>query len=93
VDAHTELHHSIRGKVVVPFRHQRLHRDRGLYRLDDARKLDQETVAGILYKPSAVIEDDRVYRASMGLERGVCACLVGAHHSRVTGDVGADYRR
>jgi hypothetical protein len=38
-----------------------------------------------------VIENYRVYRASMGLERGMGALLVVAHHSRVTGDVRADY--
>ena len=68
------------------FRHQRLHRDGS----DDAWKLQQETVAGVLQKPAAVVEDDRIDRASVGLERGVRACLVGAHHSRVAGDVSAD---
>ena len=57
----------------------------------DARKLEQEAVAGVLHEPAAVIENDRVYRASMGLERGVRSFLVGAHHARVTGDVSADY--
>jgi hypothetical protein len=27
----------------------------------------------------------------LGLERGVRACLVDAHHARITGNVGADY--
>src|ERR1700686_3849612 len=72
------------------FRHQCLHRDRRLDGSDDAWKLQQETVAGVLHKPAAVVEDDRIDRASVGLERGVRACLVGAHHSRVAGDVSAD---
>ena len=59
---------------------------------NDARKLQQKAVAGVLHDPAAVIEDDRVDRASMGLERGVRSRLIGAHHSRVAGDVGADYR-
>jgi hypothetical protein len=92
VDAQTELHDPIGGDVVVSFRHQRLHLDGGLDGPDDARKLQQETVAGVLHDPAAMIEDDRVYRGSMGLERGVRALLVGPHHSRVTGDVSADYR-
>jgi hypothetical protein len=37
-----------------------------------------------------MIEDDRVDRASMGLERGVRAGLVSPHHARVSGDVCAD---
>ena len=90
VDAETELHDPIGGQLVVPFRHQRLHPDRRLDRADDARKFQQETVAGVLHQPAAVIENDRIDRASMGLERGVGTCLVGAHHSRVTRDVSAD---
>ena len=42
--------------------------------------------------PTAVIENYRIYRASMGVERGVGAFLVSAHHARVTGDVSAGYR-
>ena len=58
---------------------------------DDARKFQQEAVAGVLHHPAAMIEDDRVDRAAMGLEGGVRACLVGAHHARVAGDVSANY--
>jgi hypothetical protein len=78
--------------VVVAFRHQRLHRDRSLDGPDDARKLQQKTVAGVFHQPAAMIEDDRVDRGSMGLEGGVRTLLVGPHHSRVAGDVSADYR-
>src|SRR6266849_8382595 len=77
--------------MAVPFCHQGLHCDRGLYGPHDARELQQETVAGVLHNSTAMIENYRVYRAAMGLERGVRTCLVGAHHSRVTGDVSADY--
>ena len=68
-----------------------LHLGRRLDCADDAGKLQQETVAGVLHKSATVIEDDRVYRGSMGLERGMGARLVGAHQSRVAGDIGADY--
>jgi hypothetical protein len=91
VDAQTELHDPITGEVVIPFRHQRLHRDRRLDGSDDARKLQQETVAGVLHNTAAVIEDDRVGCASMSLERGVRTFFVGAHHARIAGDVSADY--
>ena len=64
------------GRWLVPFDHQRLHRDRRLDRADDARKLQQETVAGVLHEPAAVIEDDRMDRAAMRLEGGVRAFLV-----------------
>jgi hypothetical protein len=77
--------------MAVPFCHQRLHRDCRLYRTYDAWKFQQEAVAGVLHNPAAVIENDRVYRASMGLEGGVRACLVRAHHTRVPGDVSAHY--
>ena len=90
VDAETELHDPVRRQLAVPLRHQRLHPDRGLDRAHDARKFQQETVAGVLHQPTAVIENDRIDRASMGLERGVGTRLVGAHHSRVACDVSAD---
>ncbi len=90
VDAKTELHDPIGGQLVVPLRHQHLHPDRRLDRAHDARKFQQETVAGVLHQPAAVIENDRIDRASMRLERGMGAGLVGAHHPRVTRDIGAD---
>jgi hypothetical protein len=80
------------GNVVVSFRHQLLNLDGSLDCPDDARKLQQETVAGVLHQSAAMIEDDRVYRGSMGLEGRVGTLLVGPHHSRVTSDVSADYR-
>ena len=90
VDAETELHGPVGRQMIVPLRHQRLHRDRRLDGADDARKLQQEAVAGVLHDAAAMIENDRIYRAAMGLEGGVGACLVGAHHPRVTGHVSAD---
>jgi hypothetical protein len=92
VDPETELHGPVGREVVVPFGHHLLHRDGGFDGSDDAWKLQQETVAGVLHDPAAVIEDDRVDRASMGLERGVRSRLIDTHHPRVTGDVGADDR-
>ena len=90
VDAHAEVHDAIGGQVMVSFRHHRLHRDRRLDGADDARKFQQEAVAGIFHQAAAVIEDDRVDRAAMGLEGGMRARLVGAHHAGIAGDVGAD---
>ena len=54
-------------------------------------KYHQKAVTGVLYDPAAMIEDDRVYCASMGLEGGMRSRLIGAHHAGVTGDVRADY--
>ena len=90
VDAETELHDPIGRQLLVPFRHQRLHPDRRLDRSHDARKFQQETVAGVLHQPAAVIENDRIDRASVRLERGVGTCLISAHHPRVTRDISAD---
>jgi hypothetical protein len=91
VDAEAEVHGSVCREMIIAFRHHLLYRDRGLDCSDDARKLQQETIAGVLHNPAAVIENDRVNRGSMGLECGVRTRLIGAHHSRITGDVGADY--
>jgi len=90
VDADAELHGTVGGEVVVAFRHQLLHRDRRLDGADDAGKLQQETVAGMLHDLAAMVENDRVGRASMRLEGGMGPGLVGPHHARVAGDVSAD---
>ena len=90
MDAQAEPHGSIRGQMGVAFRHQRLRRDRAFDGADDAWKFQQETIAGVLHDSPAVIEDDRINRAAVGLERGVRAFFVGAHHARVACDVGAN---
>jgi len=72
---HVDCRHGIsspgRREAGCCARHQGLRRDGALDGPDDARKLQQETVAGVLYNPAAVIEEDRMERSSMGLERGV----------------------
>ncbi len=90
VDAETELHDPVRGQLAVSFGHQRLHPDRRLDSADDAGKFQQKTIAGVLHQPAAMIENDRIDRTSVRLERGVGTGLVGAHHPRVTCDVSAD---
>ena len=90
VDAHPELHEAIGGKVLVSFGHHHLHRDRCLDGADDAGKFQQEAVAGVLHQAAAVIEDDRIDRGPVRLERGMRARLVGSHHAGVAGDVSAD---
>jgi len=91
VNAETEFHQPIRRQLSVALRHQRLDLDGGLDGADDARKFQQETVARVLHEPAAMVEDDRIYRASMSLEGRMRARLVGAHHAGITGDVRADY--
>ena len=90
VNAHAELHGSIGGKVFVALRHHLLHRDRGLDGADDRGKLEQESVARVLHQAAAVIEDDRIDRGAVGLERGVRPRLVGPHHAGIAGDVSTD---
>ena len=85
-----ELHEAVGGKVLVSFRHHHLHRDGRLDGADDAGKFQQEAVAGVLHQAAAMIEDDRIDRGPMRLERGVRSRLVGPHHAGVAGDVGAD---
>jgi hypothetical protein len=90
VDAEAELHRSIGGQMFVALRHHHLHRDRGFDGADDRGELEQETVAGVLHQAAAVIEDDRVDRGAMRLERGVCPRLVDPHHAGIAGDVSTD---
>ena len=90
MDAQAEFHGAIGGEVAVALGHQRLHLDGGLDGANDAWKLEQEAVARVLHQAAAMIEDDRVNGASMGLEGGVRARLVRPHHARITGDIGTD---
>src|SRR6516162_5731546 len=90
VDAEPEVHGAIGGQMVVAFRHQGLHGDCSLDGADHAREFEQKPVAGIFHDAAAVIENDRMDRAAMGLERGMGAGRVGTHHARVTGDVSTD---
>ena len=90
VDAEPKVHGAIRRELVVAFGHQPLHRDRGLGGADHARELEQEPVAGIFHDAATVIENDRMDRAAMGLERGMGSGLIGTHHARIAGDIGAN---
>jgi hypothetical protein len=76
--------------LVVPLGHQLLHRDGGFNGPYDAWKLQQQPIAGVFHNATAVIEDERECRTSMSLERGMRTGLVGSHHSRIAGDVGAN---
>ena len=78
------------GKVFVSFRHHLLHRNGRFDGADDAGKFQQEAVPGVLHQAAAVIEDDRIDRGPVRLERGVRTRLVGPHHAGVAGDVSAD---
>ena len=90
VDAHAEPHGAVGGQLGVALGHQHLHRDRAFDRADDAGKFQQEAVAGVLHQPAAMVENDGIDRAAMGLERGMGARLVGPHHAGIADDVSAD---
>ena len=90
VDAEAKLHEPIRRQLAVALGHQRLDFDGGLERANDAGIFQKETVAGVFHQPAAVIEDDRIDRAAMGLEGRMRAFFVGTHHSGVAGDISAN---
>jgi len=90
MDAETELHGTIGRQMIVALRHQHLHGKGGLDRPDDAGIFEQKAVAGILHDPAAMVENERIYRASMGFEGGMRSRLVGTHHAGVAGDVRAN---
>jgi len=90
IDAHTECNAPVFHLTDCKFLDASLELHGSPNGLDRTRKLGQEAVAGVLDDAAAVIEDDRIDGAAMSLEGGVGTCLVGAHHSRVTRDIGAD---
>jgi hypothetical protein len=75
----------------VPFGHAVLHGEGAGDCFDDARKLDQQPVAGGLDHPPLVFGEFRIDQlAAQRLEPGQCPGLVLAHQPRVTRDIGRE---
>ena len=78
VDADETVHGAFHGQMVVSLPPSTPASHYQFDRADDAWKFQQETVARVLHEPAAVIENDGMDRAAMGLEGGVRAFLVDA---------------
>ena len=94
IDAHTEYDPLFLANAVIAIRHPALDRDGTGDSLNDARELDQQTIARRLYDPALVLADLRVDEfTTMGSEPRKCAGFVLTHEAAVTGDIGGENGR
>jgi hypothetical protein len=91
IDADAQLDAALRFDARVPLRHHLLHLDRTADRVDDPGKFHQHAVAGGLDDAAVVLGDFRIEElAAQGFEAFVRALLIGAHQSRIAGDIGGE---
>src|SRR5438270_766792 len=94
IDPDAEFDAPVFRRGGIPRPHPALHGNGAGDRLDDARKFDQEAVAGRLDDAALVLGDQRVDQlAAQGLEARQSAGLAAAHEPAVAGDIGSEDRR
>jgi hypothetical protein len=93
IDTDSEFDAVFDGHIEIPLVHCVLHIVRAAHGVDDARKLDQETVACGLDDAPAVLGNLGVhYLFAVCLETREGALLVGIHQSRVARHISCDDR-
>jgi hypothetical protein len=93
VDADAESDTLVLGRFGIAFRHAALDLHGAAHGINDARKLCQEAVAGILYDTASVLLDLRLYQLpEMGLQALVRPLLVGPHQARIARHIGGEDR-
>src|ERR1700730_167389 len=94
VDADAESNTPVFGIASCKFTNARLELHSSSNRLDRARKLCQEPVAGVLYDAAAVFRDCGLADArEERLQLGVRGLFAMVHEPRIAGHVGGQYRR
>src|ERR1700737_575222 len=84
IDPHPELDAAIGRHIGISLRRLALHFDGATYRVDDARKLDKQTVARSLDDATAMFLDFGVGQlAPKRLQRGKRASLIPPHQPRI----------
>jgi hypothetical protein len=92
VDANTELDPQIIWFISVAFRQAFLDINSALDRIDNTRKLDQQSVSGGFDDAAPEARDGRLDQfVEMGVEPIARPSLVFAHQPRITRHVGSEY--
>ncbi len=94
IDADAELDTALLGDTVIAQRHLALQLDRAAHRIDDARKFDQQPVAGGLDDAAAML--GYLGLRQVAAQRRHCrvrALLVLAHQPRIARDICCQDRR
>src|SRR6516164_1283016 len=91
VDADAELDQVPWRRTLVAVGHCPLHLDGTTHRVNHARELRQEAVAGVLYDQAPVLPDLRIDQLpEMGLEPFVGPLLIRPHQPRIPGDISGE---
>ena len=94
MDADPEVDPPVWRQRGIAFRNGRLQLGRATHRVDDARKLDQQPIAGGLDNPAPMAGDLRVDDfGAQRLESAKRALLVGLDQPRIARDIGRENRR
>ena len=94
MDADAEIDPALGRKCGVAFSQPSLQLGRTAHRVDDARKLDQQPVAGGLDEASLMSGDLRVdHLSAQRLEPAECPLLLGFDQPRISRDIGRQDRR
>jgi hypothetical protein len=93
IDPHAEFDAAIRRHTGVSLGHRALHFDCAAHRVDDARKLDQQPVAGGLDDAATVLLDLGITQlTTQRFEAFERAFLVCPHQPRIRGHIGGKDR-
>ena len=93
VDPDPEQHTLVLRDAIVALGHHRLHSDRALDRIDNRRKLKQQTVPRGLDDPATMLCHKCIGNGPVSTEDTGGADLVEAHKARIARHVGGQYRR
>jgi len=93
IDAHAKFDAALCRCRGVAGDHLPLHLDRTAYRVDDAGKLGEQSVAGVFDHSAPVLGDVWVDQfGEMSLQALVRALLIRANQARIAGDIGGQDR-
>src|SRR6516164_3645613 len=94
VDADAEVDPAVGRQRIIAGRYGRLQLGRAAHRIDNARKLYEQPVAGSLDDAASVLSDPRVDGfGAQRLEPAESALFVGFDQPRIAGDIGREDRR
>ena len=79
------------GHLVVHRGDSFLDAERALERIDRARELGEDAVAGGVGDAAAMLRDEAIRDIAMGAEQAQRAGLIDVHQAGVAGHVGAEY--
>ena len=88
--ADAEANAALLGHLVVHCGNSFLDAERAVERVDGARELGQDAVAGGVGDAAAMLRDEAIRDIAMGVEQAQRAGLIDVHQAGVAGHIGAE---